>query len=454
MQIYLLLMLMTVLAFFSYLSMEKDIVSPPVVFVCPFCAALICAAVYKDTWELDIHLNTMAVLLGGCFMFYLASLLVHMICRAMVRSTIKKHREISILNDPAIYIAGWKIWIFMAFQVLSLVIVIKDMRSLLSGYGISGSLPTLMSNFRQYHMFEENKINISSIPSNIRTFAIAGTYPLIYVFANNIVCRKTRATSLLALIGSILLGAFNCVILGARGEALQLIFAFIVVLFTLRRQYNGWKADIEFKQLFGLVLVAVVALGLFKYAGQMLGRGVSSKISVVDEAAKYLGAQIKNLDLFLENPKREPQIWGGQTFGTFLSWIGDKLHLNWKAEQILPFNKVNGISLGNVYTVFYAFYYDFGFAGVLVLPFINGILAQLFYEGMPRGSGNGRINFSVVLNSYILFLIAFSFFGERFFSAVLNITFIKYLVIWKVLIYVFEKKVVFKYSAGESVKKI
>lgn len=297
-------------------------------------------------------------------------------------------------------------------------------------------------------------VTLSSLASNIRIFSIAISYIWIYIISNNWICKCKKY--IVPMLISVILGVANGIILGARGEALQLIVAFVVIYFFLRRKYNGWKTDIKLKQLFLMSLVIFILAISFKSFGNLLGREsvVKYSVSAIDELAKYFGAEIKNLDIYLEKPFNHgmSSIPGSQTFGNILSWIGTKLNFDWDISRELPFQKVNGISLGNVYTVFYAYIYDFGYFGMIVLNFIMAVSSQLFYEYSIVEKKNEVISFRIIVCSYILFLTVFSFFGERFFSYVLNISFIKYLIIWKIMI-LFMTKLKFKFVVRRHLKR-
>ncbi len=440
MQIYLLIVLMLMILYLAYCLMNRDLVSPAVVFIAPFCAALICAAIYRTKWELNIHFNTFMVILLGCFEFAIVCIIIHLTlgkkCRRKLQCMSSKYKE----NMQVIHAEPWKILGIILIQLLSVYVVYFDMKRSLGRYGISGNLRTLMYYFREYRMFSDYQVGLSSIGSNLRLVSIAVTYIWIYIICNNRIC-KARSKHLLLMLISVSLGIVNSAMLGARGEAIQIIMAVILIFLFLQKKYNGWKAILNFKQVLLIALLFMILMFGFKTAGDLVGRStvINYHLSAVDELAKYLGAEIKNLDIYLENPFENNQIIGSQTFGTILGWIGGKLHLNWEIKALLPFQKVNGISLGNVYTVFYAYISDFGYWGVFFLTMIYAAIVQIVYEYAQIERKNTRISFNIILNSYILFSVAFSFFGERFFSAVLNISFIKYILIWKFMIWFITK---------------
>lgn len=439
MLIYILIACMILLLFCAWYSMQKDLISPPVMFVSPFVVALICASIYQGEWDLDMYFDTFLVLLCGCTVFVFFCFIIHNTLGKKIRkkasSYRKKNELIFELQKKPIVVKKWKIIAIIMVQFFSIMIVISSMRNVLSQYGVGGSLSLLMYYYREYHMFSDYDVQISGLASNLRLFSIASSYICIYIMCQNYILKKAKPDFLI--IVSIILGFANSVILGARGEAIQLILAIIIMFYFLQRKFNNWHPNIKFRQiiLVGIILVAIMAG--FKASGDLLGRQAVIKYSTnaVDEVAKYLGAEIKNLDIFIRNPVKTDQIIGSQTFGNFLSWIDTKLDLGWDIKQVLPFNKVNGISLGNVYTVFYSYIYDFGYFGIFWTNAIAAILSQIIYEYAVKERKKDVFNLRIILNSYILFLVAFSFFGERFFNNILCIAFIKYIIVWKVIIW-------------------
>lgn len=444
--IYFLIVGLIFVLWISFTSNKGDIMTPSFLFTAPFVVACICAAVYSNKWSLDLHLNTLLVILLGCLEFTLVCILVHATYGRRIVSRIKVNpQKYQAFTGVDFKIKTWKIVSLCVVQVISAVVVVRSMRSTLSQYGVGGgSLSSIMYYFREYQIFQDYDVSLSSLASNLRLFSIASSYIVIYVLVNNIIC-KVPGRNLLPLIASIALGVINSVLLGARGEAIQLIVAAIVIYFLLMRKYNGWKPKVKFKTIILVGILLFVIIITFKSTGNLLGRGEASyaktmTVSAFDEVAKYLGAEIKNLDIFLQdNWSDRKSTYGNQTFGNILLWISNQLNLGWKIEKDLPFQRVNGISLGNVYTVFYTFIYDFGYMGEIFLVPVMALFSQILYDRIPLDGNRSKVSFRIILSSYVLFLIAFSFFGERVFSYVLNISFVKYILIWYMMIWYFTR---------------
>lgn len=444
--IYILIAGLLLVLWVSFITNKGDIMAPSFIFTAPFVIASICAAVYASKWSLNLHLNTMLVIFLGCFEFTIICFVIHASYGRQVRRINKQNpQKYQVSGTNVFKVENWKLILLCVIQIVSAIVVVRSMRATLNQYGVgSGSLTYVMYYFREYHMFQDYDVSLSSLASNLRLFSIASSYIVIYILINNIICKVPRR-NLILLIASIALGIINSVLLGARGEAIQLIVAAIVIYFILMRKYNGWKPKVKFRTVIFVGILIFAIMITFKSTGNLLGRGEASyaktmTVSALDEVAKYLGAEIKNLDIFLEdNWSSRKEIYGNQTFGNILLWISNHLNLGWEISEDLPFQKVNGISLGNVYTTYYAFIYDFGYIGEMILIPLMAGFTQILYERIPLERNRSKISFRIILNSYILFLLAFSFFGERIFSYVLNISFIKYILIWYVMIWFFTK---------------
>lgn len=443
--IYILIVLLLTILYIAYRLMDNDFISPAFLFITPFCIALICSSIYAKKWLLDLHYNTFFVLLIGCLTFAITCILIHLTYGKRKKRKLVQKKE---LKYVPIDVETWKIIIIIVIQMCSIYIVISSMRASLSRYGISGNLTIIMYYYRSYSMFSDKyAVGISGLAMNLRIFSIAVSYIWAYVISNNTIIEYKTKNKIYMII-SFVLGIINSVILGSRGEAIQLIVAFIIIYLTLQKKLNNWKSKVKFKQVVMLIAIVGVMFITFKGVGDLLGRSsvVATTTTVFDETAKYLGAEIKNLDLFLENYTKSRQVWGSQTFGVILDWIDNTFKKGWNIQSMLIFRKVNGVSLGNVYSTFGPFVYDFGYiGGSVIMPMVSAAIVQVLYENILSTKDNKGFNFMIILNSYILFLIMFSFFGERLCSSLLNFSFYKYLLSWWAVI-LFIAKIKIRYS--------
>ena len=154
-----------------------------------------------------------------------------------------------------------------------------------------------------------------------------------------------------------------------------------------------------------------------------------------------MSAEIKNLEIFL----------GYDSFGTdfshcqtmiYVANFWGKLTGNMSIvhELDLPFRYVNGYGLGNVATAYYAYIYDKGYFGVLIYTTLMAVICQMIFQRMIRKNrSNKLLSMSIIVYSYVYFLISFSFFSNKFYENVFTLTFVKYLISWWIIKILLEK---------------
>lgn len=129
-----------------------------------------------------------------------------------------------------------------------------------------------------------------------------------------------------------------------------------------------------------LSFVCVICILLFYLIGRT--QNDLSLDNVMSSLFVYAGAPIFNLDIYLQNPwKQTHGLFGELTFIKLINWIGIKFDISsFIYELDLPFLSYQNYALGNVYTTFYAFYYDFQFLGVVFLTLFMAIFSIWLYN--------------------------------------------------------------------------
>ena len=97
---------------------------------------------------------------------------------------------------------------------------------------------------------------------------------------------------------------------------------------------------------------------------------------------------------------------------------------------VLPFQKIGNFSLGNVYTTFYPYIYDFGYVGIPILVTIMAVVSQLFFELAKREKISQVPGIMTLIYGYIFPTIVQVFFSNKFYEDLLDIKFIKICILW------------------------
>lgn len=419
---YVLLVILSIMLLVSYITSHKELCGPTVVFILPFWIMSIIGCLNYTNWELnDFHFNTVLVISLGIVSFLLGSLFVQKI---KLRGNKSNSYEIPDINSN----------ITRFHLVLSLLIGIVSF--LLHAYfllrwGLSQGVFSL-----------SEAINISMIrgkfgtgrgfdlPYIVNSLCICSkAFGYIYsaILAKNIVYKRKGNNILLAL--NIIVPIGITVLGGSRGSSLEFIVAFSVAVLFYFFKSNGWKNRIRIKHVSYILIVSIFVLYVFFAIKTIMGRGEVDFTNIYDEFCIYIGAQEKNLDLYLNNNPVHTNIFACATMQEFYNIFNNYLGFNiYDTIEILPFNFINGKDLGNVYTCFYNYFVDFGYLGVVIFSSVSGGISQYVYRKAKYASDKA-IDFSLIIYSYIASTLFFCFFGSRFFSNVFSAGFIR-LVIW------------------------
>lgn len=429
MLIYLLLILLIFQVLFCFVVFKKDLLSPAFVFSLSFSISVICAIIYKSRWDLDLHLNTFMVLLFGVVEYVIFTTAIHLLY--LWRYGLKAQYN----NDlKPLVVERWKL---LSFILLEIFVILWTIKSLLQNFNGFHTLSEIIFQYQYLTKFTEESVDISSNLYLMRDFVHASGFVWIYILINNILVKYKKGFILIAI--NVLLCLISDVILGGRGGAIQILFGGIVIFYLLWKRRFGWESNIKFKHILGAIVFVGILMLSFQYLGNLLGR--NSTVTLADYIAKYLGAQIKNLDLFLQETRdNSSNLWGSQTFIYVIRFLGESVGIidSYYFYQLdLPFRYVNGFSLGNVYTTFYPYIYDFGYSGVFYLVLVMAIITQIIYERAKRAKKT--IDIKVLLYSFLFYSIVFSFFSNKFYERVFNISFIKLLIFWYIIRFVLLK---------------
>ena len=96
----------------------------------------------------------------------------------------------------------------------------------------------------------------------------------------------------------------------------------------------------------------------------------------------------------------------------------------------LPFRSVNNLDLGNVYTTFYPYIYDFGYIGEFILVLIMAIISQVVFEFTKDTKTMECPSLSILTYSNIVNCLILSFFSNKFYENIISISMLKNIVFW------------------------
>ncbi len=410
--LYLLLGLLVLLFFFSYYFGGKDFFAPMTVQVIGFIFATIACAyyLYSNALTYEFHLNTV-LLVASCLAM---SVVIGIIAHQMFLKI--RIPAFSVESQKITPISGGTNLLVILLLLFTMFWMLAEIRRV---GGTSGSFNEIMHNYR---LLTSVSIDLDSrLPFVLRQlkhlttifFVIYG-FNLIRFFKSLLVSEKIINLFVIALCILIqLLGA-------GRTATVNNIIALVVIFHLLRIQKRGsYKTySLSFLIKIGL-LVLIVLWGFAVFRGFVGRQGRTTEMDAVNYIAYYSGADIVNLDMYLQDP-----IYTSGVFGkyTFFRLLGNLRSLGADIELYsvhLEYRSIHGISTGNVYTFIRTYFADFGIVGVFVLHGFVSVILSVFYEYVKKR----RRNTGILVFSLMYYTVVLSFFAERFFSNIISISF-------------------------------
>lgn len=398
---FILLFLIYLIVFFVGLNIFRTRLNPITAFTVGFVGSMcVCLANY-DKWGIDsFHINTFCILFFGCVGFLLGCFWVQNKYGKGDMGVDNSYRAFEINK---IYLWGYLLFV--------IAIVIYSFKYLID---VTGADDLSQAAFINYHSGfvegDSSQYQLPLIPRLLKSSVLYLNFYFLFILANKMVHKEPlmKNLDLLAICAVSSLGGITT---GSRGSLFEPILYFFCVYLCLRNREGNHKGNKRnIRKLLYVVLGGLGALFLFFKAGTLFGRETTDS-DFMDYMSGYVGAQPKNLDLFMNEYHKPNPLPGSYTFSTLLSSF---VEIKPVYEMSMP-RWANGFSLGNVYSGFAVYYYDFGIVGTFFFLFFLGIFFQFLYVWSLKGKGLQKryFLFKIFLYAYFLQGLIFNFFGER-----------------------------------------
>ena len=445
MLIYLLLVTVMLICLVAYILSKGDILSPPVVFSGVFIISILVAIPNIDTWAFCIGERTFFVILLGIISF-----VIGYFCIAIFKMNIKNKSLSGVYFKYDITsISNNKLIIFFMFQLITIFLLYQSVSDIAINMGGGNSLTEKIYLYRTNEI--RNNSEYGSLPYlvlNMVLFCKVATYFFMYKFCEEyFVINKIKKIYLAIIFLNICMNFLK----GNRGEAVDLIVSFCIMIYLFKLINNGWNKFLSIKKICVIGICLIIFLMMFSSIGLIiLGRGgqfgdVDIITGIWKQISMYIGAPLKLLDLYMYTDFNTEILSPGiVTFRSIYAFLSRRFDID---EWQLPtsfgyeFRVDNGQDLGNVYTIFRPYLIDFGYLGVIVLPFIMGMIYALMYFSIKYSKYK---YFQIVIYSYLYVCLAKAFFAEWFYKNLFNIDFIKFIIFFYIIKCFFEIKLPFK----------
>jgi oligosaccharide repeat unit polymerase len=410
-------------------SFQRNILAPPIAINGGFVVATYMAILYSNEWDLDqMNYSTFKVLAVGCILFTIVSIIytkAHTIPKRKVKN--ENFREVFEMRRLC--------RLLLICAVLQTIVAYLKIHYYSIVFGNNLSLNELLFASR-LNFFDSDKIEVFPFWfRNVMQLFTAAALIWYYLFSRAILSKGKNLKVKLLLLLNIILQMVSSLFDGARGGVMSSIVLFAVIFILKYFQYRG-KMTLNLKYIIKFIVLAVILGSLMKISSQFVGRtsnnnnSTDGDVSSLYYFAYYCGGEIKNLDIYMDHPKQS-ETFGEATLSSLYSSIGK--YIGVKSEVVdLPFNTYKGLPLGNVYTIFYNFYMDDRFIGVIIFTIIMAIISSATFVKTQQVL-KSRQTISEVMYAQMYFSLIMSFFANRFYNEVICVPFLKNLLYWYIL---------------------
>lgn len=443
--LFLLFLCLVLIWMISFVLSKKDILSPPNAFCMVFIFCILFAIPNIEIWNLEISNTTFGVIFLGVLFFCIGYYFVF-----YFNYNIDKNKILSRMNENPIFtLSDKKFYLFLGIQIITLFVMYMEINRISSNLGIGGSLSEKIFAYRLASFFgDKEEAKLATYAKALYDFCFCSSYFIMYKLVNDYFLLKKITKKY---IFSILLTMGITLLSGGRGESIFIIIGLIVLIYIHYMYIYNWSIEYKFLKVIKYISIIVILVVAFPLVGVfVIGRETENDtiISIVfTQLSIYISAPLKLLDIYLnEEYVSTPYLpIGYYTFIRLYSRISQIFNINFGIVEDgdFGFREINGVSLGNVYTIFRPFYADAELLGIILFSIIMGaVFGYLYYhiKYTKLKTIEGKINYKLILYVYLYISIALSFFSEWFYVTVISFQFIKVLIYFKLFEVFFIKK--------------
>ena len=395
---------------------EGDLSAPSIIFTAGFVFCAFWALAYAAKWNYAMRMGAFCVIAGGVILFVLA-------CGATKKLVFrgKDWQEASGRWDGQA-----PTWCILAFLLLQAIVGLWFVLRVRQMYP-AGSVSASIAAYKEAATFTTKSIYLGFPLSPLRVVCLSAAYVFGYSFVIGLQDRRKSVSTIL--LGLTVLANLVLNWEGGGRTGIAVYAAYVIVLFMLmQRERNEGRLALSKKQAIALVCLGVAFVAAFRLMAIGRHEGFSLQ-ALLDNLSAYCGAEIPNLDYWMRSSRGPANdVWGSMTFIRTINYVGQKLGISrWVYPLDLPFVWSGWHWLGNVYTTFYAFLYDFGPIGLVVLTIVMGCISEAVY--CMSGRAKKFRDIWMMTYAYLAPQLFLSFFSNKFYEEFLTISFARTLLI-------------------------
>lgn len=370
--------------YLNYNFYKKNLLSPPGLYSLVLLISSLYGLFWYKKWDLNnFGVLTTIIILIGAYIFTFISWLIHYI--------FSKKEDGILAVDTEIQIGNIKYMIVLFFEVLTIYFSFQY---------FGGSLSKLSQSIMDYrYSFLQGNDTMPSYLSFMMNICLVNGYISGYLIAIYFVLfNKISIKWIISFVLCILASLFG----GSRGGAVSIIIVTAAIIFTIKQRKDDQQRDLHQNRKIRILLFVGIVLGIIFFVQSSYWIGRLMEYGPAYYLAIYLSAPLKNFDLNLAAVNAGQHITGSD------------------------FRSVNGVSLGNVGTIYTYEYLHGGIFGVILISIGVAAFGAILYELVrSKDICSNKFNLIVIIYVYIFYCISMNIFGGTMVTGFFSLYFLK-----------------------------
>lgn len=417
---YLLFIIVLIYLFIVLNYAKGDVFFPGTIVMLVYVLSLSFLLIQMNKWGGNISFESFCIFFLGITTYLIGSIIGdNQISKITIQN--KLHVEIgknentnSIINLPA--------FITICVIVLDILILLKyyiDVRNSASSVGSFSSISQMITVYRMAGVYGNLKIGLTKISIHGYSLMMVLAYFYLYIILINLINYTRSKVWIVTNMIPVILYILCSLMTGGRNPIIQILVASLMMFYIIYTRAHGISKRFNKKFTKRLIIIVAITLIAFSAMRGVVGRQETS--NTFDYIAMYIGAPIKLFDMFIENPPQKAHTYFGQeTFINVINWIGSYTHNKDMTSLVMnkEFRQYQGINLGNVYTAFREYYFDFGILGVIVLSFIHSVFFSSLYRKIKNKVylKQNKFDLQLIIYAYLSVSLVYFSIDDRFYQ--------------------------------------
>ena len=428
--LYTIVICLLIFTYFAYRILDKDYFAPSVIMGITIIFGGIVGCFANLNWKVHVPFEVLLLYMLGYGSLILGEIVVKNKSYQMhLKFKYTQQYTISEINIPNKFI-------FMAIVFSIVVVMISKNKSVQIAYenGYTGeewqSMPVYVK-----HAISRGNAHYGVVLSTCRQILENITYlsVFIFIFNGSIAGFAYAVKKHFVLFVFPLLYAY---MLSFQGQRSNFIGIIVFSFYAFILQSKHLRVKLNYKKIIIICVVFVILFLLyFTIVGNFTGRSANS--NAIENACVYIGSSILDCAEYINSPQSKYSFtWGTRTFSGLYSTIMrifpflPTIHANSNAYTFQFVTFANG-SESNVYGPFAKFFSEFGYLGVIILCFVQGLLYRILYNTCKNPSATP---WQMYLFSFISYGIVIAFVDEQQLSLLFSVYQLMHLFIGYILL--------------------